>query len=181
MSPRIPYTPEQASAVATVHSEGSLNPRDYYAGYMRFLGVVVEPTQQNTPLAETTILDHIRSTDTDPITTRRQRAQAFAPIWSAICTFAEDRRFTVGTASEVAAGLAVNPLLPPDLLGVQTRDPAGQAVLMRVLARRTPLHEIALAFSIPFKMLGERLLEGELIGLRDSALQGAAIKACGPV
>ena len=181
MSPHIPYTPEQASAVATVHSAGSLNPREYYQGYMRFLGVAVEPTQQNTPLAETTILDHIRSTDTDPVTTRRRRAQAYTPIWSAICTFSDSRRFTVHDTSEVARELAVSPLLPPDMLGVLTRDPAGQAVLMRVLARRTPLHEIALAFSIPFGMLGVRLLEGELIGLRDSALQGAAIKACGPV
>ena len=172
------YTPEQASAVATVHSAGSLNPRGYYAGYMRFLGVC---EGEHLSLLETTLLDTIRSTDTDPITTRRQRAQAFAPIWSAICTFAEDRRFTVRDTSEVAVDLAVSPLLPPDMLGVMTRDPAGQAVLMRILARRTPLHEIALAFSIPFTMLGERLLEGELIGERDRDLRGLAIKACGPV
>lgn len=160
------YTMTQAKAVATIRAVGSLEPLKMFDGMMRFHGY---PDHDGPTALQRRIMEQVRSTDADPMRVRLDRLKEYPRILRVVNTM----ETTLARHGPVTA-------MSVDMLGAAPAHPAVQMVLMYLLSRLDrgpPHHDIARAFSVPFKDYGERLLAGELITIDDEGLRLAGRRA----
>lgn len=176
MSNEVRLTAAHAAALAAIQASGQSEPVKTYHGYLKFYGF--DPEAEVIPDSCLSLLRLGQTASTDPIFTRRVRLEKYPQIASVVQVFAEARNAQLGSALRYSASSPPTLLVAPDMLGRQPRDRAGQAVILRaIMTRHTSMLLLADAFSMPFHLLGERLLEGELIGMVDPPLAAMAQRA----